>query len=65
MSALDIDFVPDVFSSELNAFSRYLDLAWVHQALNACQKAGIRPRRFPAEPAVWLIASFLLRLTIP
>ncbi len=55
MSENDIDFVVDAFSSELDTFSRSLDPAWIHQALNACHKASIRRRRLPAEQAVWLV----------
>ncbi|EAU1467910.1 hypothetical protein CRQ35_03245 [Salmonella enterica] len=49
MSEHDMDFVVDAFSSELDTFSRSLDPAWIHQALNACHKASIRRRRLPAE----------------
>lgn len=55
MSEHDMDFVVDAFPAELDAFSRSLDPAWIHQALHACQKASIRRRRLPAEQAVWLI----------
>lgn len=55
MSEHDMDFVVDAFSSELDIFSRSLDPAWIHQALNSCQKASIRRRRLPAEQAVWFI----------
>lgn len=55
MSEHNMDFVVDAFPAELDAFSRSLDPAWIHQALYACQKASIRRRRLPAEQAVWLI----------
>ena len=52
MSEHDMDFIVDLCPSELDAFSRSLDPAWIHQALAACQKASIRRRRLPAEQAV-------------
>jgi Insertion element 4 transposase N-terminal/Transposase DDE domain len=54
-----------VTPEKLETFGKYLDAAWIEEALLATGMATIRRRRLPAEQVVWLVIGMGLMRNLP
>lgn len=54
-----------VTPAKLETFGKFLDPAWIDEALAATGTATIRRRRLPAEQVVWLVVGMALMRDLP